>query len=241
MSEGDPDFNENENQNDDMEAGRIARFFIFKNRDRSVVKRAQLRAVQDQAKDSRKTKSLDRARQMLERSLGLTIVDYVPEGKKQTSSKLFLTRQQNYPKDLPLPFSSQDKKQYGILIFIFIAIHFKNGTIDLDQLWQILENAGITQNSDIIGQWPEQIHIWTKQEYLKEKKTETEAGPKIEISYGARFYVEYGEDEILKMAKYLINDGTEPEEAAQQSQDQTAESQAPTNIQQSQSNEPIVV
>ena len=46
----------------------------------------------------------------------------------------------------------------------------KNGKIDLDQLWQILNNAGISENSNIIGHWPEQIHIWAKQEYLKEKK-----------------------------------------------------------------------
>ena len=215
---------EEQTQGDDMEAGRIARFFIFKNRDKSVVKRAQLRAVQDQARDSRKKNSIDRARQILERSLGLTIIDYVPPGKKQTSSKLFLTRQKKFPKDLPIPFSSLEKKQYGILILVFMAIHFKNGKIDLDQLWQVLENAGISQNSDIIGHWPDQIHIWTRQEYLKEKKIETDTGPKIEVSYGARFYVEYGEEEIIRMAKYMINDGNEPEEQHQQddaSQDPT--------------------
>ena len=232
MSENDAEYVEEEqNQDDDMEAGRVARFFIFKNRDKSVVKRAQLRAVQDQARDTHKKNSIGRAKQILERSLGLTIVDYVPEGKKQTSSKLFLARQQKYPKDIPIPFSSLEKKQYGILMLVFMAIHFKNGKIDLDQLWQVLENAGISQNSDIIGRWPEQIHTWARQEYLKEKKTETETGPKIEVSYGARFYVEYGEEEIIKMAKYMINDGNEPEEQHEaQAETQTQGTQEPIQV-----------
>ena len=53
---------------------------------------------------------------------------------------------------------------------------------------------------------------------MTKKKIETETGPRIEISYGARFYVEYGEETIIRMAKYLINDGVEPEEPKEQEQ-----------------------
>lgn len=205
-----------EEQGNDLEVGRIARFFLFKNRDRSVIKRAQLRAIQDQSKDSKKSNSLKHASDALSKSLGLTIIDYMPEGKKQTSSKLFLVREEKYPNELPIPFTPHEKQQYGILTLIFFALHFKNGKMDLDQLWQTLKTAGVTENSEIIGHWPDQIHVWAKQEYLKEKKIEADAGPRIEISYGARFYVEYGEETIVRMAKYLINDGVEPEEPKEQ-------------------------
>ncbi|EAY14297.1 hypothetical protein TVAG_026180 [Trichomonas vaginalis G3] len=204
---------EEQRHGDDQETSRVARFFLYKNRERLSVKRAQLKTVMNKSVDSKKNNVVKRASAMLQETLGLKIHEYVPEGKKGTSSKLFLIRDKNYPEEAPIPFTTLEKQKYGILTFIFIALYFKNGKMDLDQCWQLLENAGVEKDSEIIGNWPDQIHIWSKMEYLKEKKIESEACPKIEISYGARFHSEFGEETIRKMGKYLINDGVEEQTA----------------------------
>lgn len=221
--------NEQPAHGEDLEAGRVARFFLYKNREKLSVKRAQLKTVTDQSVESKKSNVIQRASNILKDSLGLRVKEYVPEGKKSTGSKLFLIRDKNYPEEIPIPFSSIEKQKFGVLTFIFIALYFKNGKLDLEQCWQMLETTGLTKDSDIIGPWPDQIHIWSKQEYLKEKKVESEAGPKIEISYGARFYTEIGEENLVKMAKYLINDGVEEQDQAQtqQTQQQQGNPRAP--------------
>lgn len=201
-----PDDEEEVAPSDDMEAARVARYFLYKHRERLSVKKAQLRTVTDNAKQSsKKGNVITRANKILENTLGYSIVDYIPEGAK-AGSKLYLVRKENYPNDIQLPFQTKEKKIYGLLFFVFLHLHFKNGKCDLESLQQVIDAAGANSDVATFGHWPDIVHLWARQEYIKEKKRDTDQGPKIEISYGNRFYVEYGEDLIVQLGKELIKD-----------------------------------
>jgi len=189
---------------EDMEAARIARFFLYKNREKLPVKRAQIRLLMDQVKN-KKSNTIERVNNLLQSTAGLGIETCKVDPKK--TEKFFLVRTSEFDHDVPLPFSTQEKKEYGLLFYIFLIIHLKNGRIELDQLKKILEKTGVTEDGSEFGKWPEIINKWSKQEYLKQKKIELEnGGSKIDISYGSRFHVEFGEEKLIEMGKELIQD-----------------------------------
>ncbi|OHT14435.1 hypothetical protein TRFO_15228 [Tritrichomonas foetus] len=219
MSDSDEEFTqETQTTNNELEDGRVARLFLYKSRERQSVRRQQLKPVLDEYREKSRAKRRDpikSASKLLTESIGLQIVDGLAPGEKPSQSgKNFLVRTHKYPKDVPLPFTVQQKQEFGLLTLCFFIVYFKGDLVDMDQLWQILENSGVPAESDTFGKLTDLLNKWISQDYFKSKKKEndTSAGPKKVISLGPRFYAEFGNDVLMAMAKELVCDVTPPEE-----------------------------
>ena len=210
------------------EAGRVARLFLYKNRERQGIRKPQLKPVLDEFREKSRKKRVDpikSASKMLTESMGLQIVDGVaPDEKPSQSSKHFLVRTHHYPKDYPIPFSSEEKQEVGLLVFCFFIVHFKGNLVDLDQIWQILENSGVQEESEAFGKWPDIMNKWISQDYFKAKKKEDDNSqiPKKMISRGPRFYAEFSLNTLIAMAKELVCDIT-PSETANEEEEEEEE------------------
>lgn len=214
------DSSDEENQTqttNENETGRVARFFLYKNRERQSVRKPQLKPVLDEFREKSRKKRVDpikSANTMLKESMGLQIVEGTPPGEKPSqSAKHFLIRTHKYPKDCPIPFTSEQKQEVGLLIFCFFIVHYKGNLVEMEQIWQILESSGVPSESDVFGKWPEIMNKWISQDYFRAKKKDDDNSPipKRLISLGPRFYAEFSEETLVSMAKELVCDIT-PEE-----------------------------
>lgn len=203
---------EDNDTNDDLEGGRVARFFLYKARERQGVRKTQLKPVLDTFRERSIKKKRDpivTADKLLNEGMGLRIVTSNQERTKNKSNeKHFLVRSKPYPKDVPLPFSEIEMKEYGVLLYVFFIVSFKD-KLDLDQLWQILSIGGFPDESREFGRWPEIMWKWNKMDYFKLNKIEDPSlpAPKFMVELGPRFYVEFGEEMIKGLAKDLVTDG----------------------------------
>jgi hypothetical protein len=193
-----------------METGRVARYFLYRNREKQPVRRPQLKTVLDTFRErSRKQNPIDRASRVLSESLGIKIV--VPEDK---TKKHFVTRTRPYPPDFPIPFTPIQKAEYGLLTFVFFIIYFKGDDgLDLGQLRRNVEvNTGVNCDTLEFGMWQDVVGRWAAQDYVRLEKRDS-ADPTIirkVVTLGPRFHAEFGEKMLIRMAKELIFDEAPP-------------------------------
>lgn len=189
-------------KNKDYEASRVAKLILYKDREKIPTKKYQLRIAQDQSKkDKNKDDIIQRADQILQDTLGFTIHVHKEDNNKNSNHKLYLLRDQEYPDDFEIPFSIKQKKQYGLLFYIFIFLYFRHGTSTIDAIWNVVERLGIDKEPDVYGKWPEIINTWSKQDYLQLKKVETDGVTTTEVSFGPRYHIEFGEELLVKFCK----------------------------------------
>jgi hypothetical protein len=196
-----------------MEAGRVARYFLYRNREKQAVRRPQLKTVLDSFRErSRKRNPIDGASHVLKKSLGVKVV-----ASDDRMNKHFVTRTRAYPPDFPIPFTPVQKAEYGLLTFVFFILYFKGDDgVDLEQLRQNVEaNSGVNCDALYFGRWPDVVARWVAQDYLKLEKRES-ADPTVVrkvVTIGPRFHAEFGEKMLVGMAKELIFSETpSPEE-----------------------------
>jgi hypothetical protein len=202
-----------------METGRVARYFLYRNRERQGVRKPQLKTVLDSFRErSRKRDPVREASHALTESLGLTLV--CPDDR---SKKFFLTRTRAYPEGFLIPFTPIQKAEYGLLTFVFFIVYFKSDEgLDTDQLRQNVEaHTGVDCDSLPFGRWTDVVARWASQDYLKLEKRDS-ADPlvlKRAVTLGPRFAAEFGERRLRRMARELIFDeappGEEEEEEAE--------------------------
>ena len=202
----------------EFEAGRVARLFIYKGRERQGLRQAQLNPVLDEYREKSRTKRknpIDSASKLLADSMGLTIVNpEVPDDQKRKNTKNFLVRANKYPANFPLPFTVQQKKEFGLLTVCFFIVYFKGNEVDLDLLIQNLEAFGVKPESNPVGKIQELLNKWIAQDYFKAKKKDDDTSPvpKKVLSLGARFYAEFSINTLISMAQELIHDDYKEEE-----------------------------
>ena len=192
---------------DSMETGRVARYFLFRNREKQSVRRAQLKTVLDayREKSVKKRKNpFTEANRVLAESMGLKVVS--PDEKAQ---KYYLVREKRYPDECDLPFTKLQKKEYGLLTFTFFIVYFKGEDgIELDQLRTNLElHSGLDLDNLDFGKWPEIVNKWVTMEYLKMAKEEDPTDACVQkkiVTLGPRFHAEFGLPLIQRMAKELV-------------------------------------
>ena len=226
----DQDFvGEDQSQTDDMEASRVARYALYVNREKKPLKRANLKPVLDEFRDrhGRKEDSVSRAKKLLMETMGLTIVDGRRDlnEKPKPAAKQFVVRANKYPEQFDLPFSSQEKSEYGLLMFVFIIIFFKNENIEQSSLLQILTDNGFEEGG-AFGIYQNLLAKWVREDYIRLTKVDDPVvgvKGKTMISYGERFFAEFGIEMIQDACKNLLDIET-PEEI-------------PQNIEQSNNNE----
>jgi hypothetical protein len=196
----------------DMETGRVSRYFLYRHRERQAVQKAKLKTVLDGYRErGRRRDPVRDASRLLTESLGLTIVC-----ADDKSKKFYVARSKPYPRDFPIPFSGPQKAEYGLLTLIFFILHFKAAEeIDADQLRQNVE-ARTCVDCDALpfGKWPDLIAKWASQDYIRLEKRDAidqNVARKV-ITLGGRFHAEFGEELLQKMAKELISDEAQPNE-----------------------------
>jgi hypothetical protein len=210
-----------------METGRVARYFLYRNREKQAVRRPQLKTVLDSFRErSRKQNPIQDASRVLSESLGVKIV--VPEGKK---AKHFVTRDRAYPPDFPIPFTPIQKAEYGLLTFVFFIIYFKGDDgLDLEQLRQNVEaNTGVDCDALEFGRWQDVVARWAAQDYVKLEKRDS-ADPTVVrkvVTIGPRFHAEFGEKTLIRMAKELIFDEAPPPEDEDEDEDEPQKEKDP--------------
>lgn len=223
---------EDEVSGDPMEHGRVARFFLFKDREKQAVRRAQMKNVLNQYREKARSRRKDPIREadiMLHESLGLKVV--YPQDK---GTKYFVCRTRPYPSNCDLPFTAAQKREYGLLTFAFFIVYFKGEDgCELDQLRTNLEqNSGISFDRSEF-KWPDIVTKWASEDYLKITKGEDDADPTVEkrmVTLGPRFEAEFGTELLVKMAKELIFDKSQEEEEIveeEKEEEETAEVQEP--------------
>lgn len=192
---------------DSMETGRVARYFLFRNREKQPVRRAQLKTVLDayREKSVKKRKNpFTEANRVLVESMGLKVVS-----SDEKSQKYYLVRDKRYPAECDLPFTKLQKKEYGLLTFTFFIVYFKGEDgIELEQLRTNLElHSGLDLDNLDFGKWPDIVTKWTNMEYLKMTKEEDPNDASLHkrmVTLGPRFHVEFGLSVLQRMAKELV-------------------------------------
>lgn len=217
MSDQSDEFQEKEgeseeiNEGEDMEAARVARYALYISREKKPLRKGNLKPVLDEFRDKhdKKDDPVSRSKKILQKSLGLTIVDGRKDQNEKNKSnfKQFVVRSEPYPENVSLPFTSEEKAEYGLLMFVFIIIYFKNGSVDQNSLLQILNETGFVDGGSF-GPFAALIQKWVREDYIKiEKVDDPTLGPKsrTNIGYGERFYAEFGDQMIQESCKNLID------------------------------------
>ena len=196
---------------DDLESGRLARFFLFKHRDRTCVKRSQIKTVLDKGNDekNKETNAIEKSKTILETTMGLTVQGYVPSSKK-TPQKYYVTRNFQYSDEQPIPFSETEKKIFGILTYVFLTIYYRHP--DLPTFHEIQTQISSANLEDDIREngfeFAALFKSWMQQEYLVEIKGESNQEPT--YTFGPRFEIEIGRENLEKFInKILIPESTE--------------------------------
>ena len=205
---------EDEVVGDPMERGRVARFFLFKDREKQAVRRTQMKNVLNQYREKSKSKRKDPIReadQILHESLGLEVV--YPQDK---GTKYFIRRRRPYPSQCELPFTEAQKREYGLMMFAFFIIYFKGEDgCEVEQLKANLEQNSGLSFTKLEFRWPDIVQKWASEDYVKITKVEDDADPTLErrmVTLGPRFEAEFGTELLMKMAKELIFDEAPTEE-----------------------------
>lgn len=192
-----------------MQAGRVARFFLFKNRDKNYVKKSQLKVAIDKTNDekNKETNMINLAKEYFNKALGLDIVSYTKPQKK-VASDFFLVRTEEYPPDIPIPFSEDEKREYGLLAFTYFALSFNNNNpMSLENLSKVYQKFDMEDAFDDFGKIQGLLKKWTKEGYLSETKTGQDQ--KLEYGYGPRFELEVGKERLTQLMRDIIQKRTE--------------------------------
>ncbi|EAY12190.1 hypothetical protein TVAG_003960 [Trichomonas vaginalis G3] len=186
-----------------IQAGRVARFFLFKNREKMSVKKAQVKGILDKSNDekNRETNMIKTASQYLNDALGLDIVRYTKPNKK-VPSDYYIIRKEEYPSEIQIPFSEAEKREFGLLAFIFFAISFNKHPITLDNIIKTIEKFEMEEAVSELGKMPNLLKKWTKEGYLTEEKLQPEQ--KLEYSFGPRFELEIGKERLAVLMRSII-------------------------------------
>lgn len=211
MSDSSDEYTQTEAPTNDLEAARVARYFIYKNRERQGIRKPQLKPVLDEFREKSRAKRRDPIQlssKLLTESMGLQIAEGLAPDEKSSTPKNFLVRTQRYPKECELPFSSEQMQEYGLMLFCFFIVYYKGNQADFDQVWQILESAHVPADSPVFGKWPDFMNKWISQDYFKAKKKDDDVSPipKKVLSLGPRFYAEFSLDVLNAMAEELVRD-----------------------------------
>ncbi|KAH0790692.1 hypothetical protein GPJ56_005384 [Histomonas meleagridis] len=213
----DDEYEDNDSKQNNMETGRVARYFIYKNREKQAVRKIQIRPILDEFREKSRRKRIDpieSTNDLLNKTMGLNLVQgLAPDEKPSQSSKFFLVRRQKYPDNVPIPFTPHQKKEYGLLVFCFFVVQYKGNQLDLEQLGQVLQNSNVPLDSPDFGKWPEIMHKWASQDYFKLKKIDDEnaSNTNRSVTLGPRFYAEFGVNTLHSMANELVTGEIEEE------------------------------
>ena len=191
-------------ESEDSEASRLSRFFLYKQRERLPVKKAQIKAVLDKGNDekNKELNAVERSKKILEDSMGLSIESYTTENKK-SAQKFFVVRNTKYPENSPIPFTETQKRAFGILTYVFFIINFAHPlNPTLHDIIEGLEFANLNEDIGLVNDIEILLKQWTNQEYLTTIKGE--AKEDIRYTFGPRFEIEIGRKKLEELARQII-------------------------------------
>lgn len=206
MDSEDSDSIQDESPQNQVESSRVARYFMYRHRERQGASRAQLRPILDEFQEKskqRRTDPIASAGTVLDSALGLSLAQGRRPGEKAKSSgRYYVVRARAYPDNAEIPFTDSQRAEYGLLVRCFFFIHYKGTRVTVDQLAQFVKDGA--ERYPELGTVPELISKWASAEYLKLARAEDANSQAKCVEFGRRFYAEFGVRALEAMAAELV-------------------------------------